>query len=800
MYQVSLFINTWSKTPTTITFEDFFAMVRNGHWKVPTEGHRSCLAKDRKHDAQTIKDSMACVIPAGICKNGHAKNNLTSLSLALCIDIDHTDEQTKDIFVRACLLEYVLGAFISISGRGVKLFIRIDIDGVNDYPAIYEATAKLVSPVLGVENDGKCKDITHPCFGSYDPDAYYNGDAKAVNDFLPNGALTPRVTYAPVTSAPRTTCTPTSFSNGHPPAKAGNRISAAPFVQSYLTLYPAVTGDRNGTVFRLSCAACKRGIDRTELTTELVRTLEEDNFREPEIARTVKSAYQNIMTAAETESFENPPSNSSKVQKSVIGFSENENPAEKEDEIIGEELREQTPTFPDEIYDLIPAIFKECVSIARDERERDGLLLSCITTISSMLPSVNIRYNRRNYQPNIYCIVVASSGANKNLIGYGIRLHKHYCEYWEKQSLKIEKEYKKALRDYTLSLQAIRKKNTAATNLPDEPEEPKLAFPLIPADISRAQLITHLINNQSCSSLLTSTEASSVSTARNQDYGHFDDILCKAFEHELISSSYKINGRHPLKVEYPSLSAFLTGTPSSLILFIPTMETGLYNRFLINTFRLPAAWQDVFAEEKVRADDLFNELSMRFAQMALFLKECRSRAKQPDKQKDSPTEVKLTDTQKKEFNRVFTQLLKDTDQLGNDDLLGVVKRYGVITARICCIFSAIDKGTMRMETPEVYCSDAHFKAALAIVLCCFEHSKLVSTSVKSSAEDTKPLQSPDNLSRLLTKLKKSFSAKEACALGEELNLSRSTVYYLLNKGIKAGRISKLGHGSYILKI
>ena len=61
---------------------------------------------------------------------------------ALCIDIDHTDEQTKDIFVRACLLEYVLGAFISISGRGVKLFIRIDIDGVNDYPAIYEATAK----------------------------------------------------------------------------------------------------------------------------------------------------------------------------------------------------------------------------------------------------------------------------------------------------------------------------------------------------------------------------------------------------------------------------------------------------------------------------------------------------------------------------------------------------------------------------------------------------------------------------------------------------------------------------------
>ena len=205
MYQVSLFTNTWSKSSTAISIEDFFAMVRNGYWKVPVEGHRNCLAKDRKHDAQTIKDSMACVIPAGVCHKGHAKNNLTSLSLALCIDIDHTDEQTKDIFVRACLLEYVLGAFISISGRGVKLFIRIEIDGANDYPAIYEATAKLVSIVLGVETDGKCKDITHPCFGSYDPEAYYNGDAKAVNGFLPNGALTPRITHTPDTSSSDTT-------------------------------------------------------------------------------------------------------------------------------------------------------------------------------------------------------------------------------------------------------------------------------------------------------------------------------------------------------------------------------------------------------------------------------------------------------------------------------------------------------------------------------------------------------------------------------------------------------------------
>lgn len=95
-------------------------------------------------------------------------------------------------------------------------------------------------------------------------------------------------------------------------------------------------------------------MDSDELTAELVRTLEEDTFREAEIARTVKSAYQTITTAEEPENSEILPAKSDKVQKSTIRLSENENPAEKEDEIIGEELREHTPTFPDEVYDQIP--------------------------------------------------------------------------------------------------------------------------------------------------------------------------------------------------------------------------------------------------------------------------------------------------------------------------------------------------------------------------------------------------------------------------------------------------------------
>lgn len=784
MYQVSLFANTWSKAPTAISIEDFITMVRNGHWKVPTEGHRSCLAKDRKHDAQTIKDSMACIIPAGVCKNGHAKINLISLSLALCIDIDHTDEQTKDIFVRACLLEYVLGAFVSISGRGVKLFIRIDIDGANDYPAIYEATAKLVSSVLGVENDGQCKDITHPCFGSYDPDAYYNPEAQPVNAFLPKGAIGDGSMAALPNVWAGNTDRQARMLPANPGSPANGALSAAAFAQSFLNLYPAVKGDRHGSVFRLSCEGWKRGIHPDELAGELVRMLEEADFRETEIRRTVKSAYQHKEQIPATDNTSKLPANCQTVLLEKVTVAQEERTEEK---LSGEELRALTPTFPDEIYDWLPGIFTECVRMTQDKRERDGLLLASITTISSMLPTVSCRYNRRKYGTNLCSIIIAPSGNSKGIFAYGLHLHRDYDAYWEKLNIQAEATYKEECRKYEQAQQQARRGQGASDSNTGAhmtaPEEPKLLFPMIPPDISKAKLIQHLINNKKCSSLLASTEITTLSTARGRDYGQFDDVFCKSFEHEPVSSSYKITGQRPLKVERPYLSTFFTTTPAGLLGFTPSAEKGLYSRQLLYTFCQPVIWQDVFAEEEETMDDLFDLLSIRFCRMALFLME-------------SPTIVTLTDEQKRTFNERFKKLLTETDLLGNDDLLSVVKRHGVMAVRLCMIFTAIDKATLGMDAPTVACSDAHFKAALAIVECCLEHSKLLISSLKSSSEEVPPLQAANHLQLFFNDLPTEFTTETAMDIGKELDISERCVYRILRKAVKENKINKLSHGLY----
>lgn len=78
---------------------------------------------------------------------------------------------------------------------------------------------------------------------------------------------------------------------------------------------------------------------------------------------------------------------------------ENKNAIQEDEIISGEELREHIPTFPDKIYDCIPSIFKECVQIAKDEHEKDGFLLSLITTVSSIFPAVTTRYNHWKCHP-----------------------------------------------------------------------------------------------------------------------------------------------------------------------------------------------------------------------------------------------------------------------------------------------------------------------------------------------------------------------------------------------------------------
>ena len=89
------------------------------------------------------------------------------------MDFDDTGAEYKKELEKD---EYILSAFVSPSGNGVKALIKIPTNPVN-HQASFLALQKRY-PNL----DKGCKDVARICFESYDPKIYINLDSKVFTE------------------------------------------------------------------------------------------------------------------------------------------------------------------------------------------------------------------------------------------------------------------------------------------------------------------------------------------------------------------------------------------------------------------------------------------------------------------------------------------------------------------------------------------------------------------------------------------------------------------------------------------
>ncbi|MFR9262547.1 MAG: hypothetical protein ACLVL2_19110 [Bacteroides cellulosilyticus] len=70
---VSEFPSVRSKAPHTISIHDFIDTVRSDRFRQVVQDYRRLKAlPGHEAEAQKLKDGMPCIIPAGVCSNGHA--------------------------------------------------------------------------------------------------------------------------------------------------------------------------------------------------------------------------------------------------------------------------------------------------------------------------------------------------------------------------------------------------------------------------------------------------------------------------------------------------------------------------------------------------------------------------------------------------------------------------------------------------------------------------------------------------------------------------------------------------------
>jgi hypothetical protein len=179
--------NTAQRASAIVNLNDLATLIRNGAngLSETIKQARAVYNPENKSEYDGIKKHLPAFVPHRFDGTGRKLENLTSYSGRFIGDIDGLTAseaiQVRDYFAQS---EYVEMAFLSPSGRGVKVLIKTNTTDKSQARAVFEAVTGYFEPILSkalgrkITFDGSGKDATRLCYLSYDPDLYFNAGAE----------------------------------------------------------------------------------------------------------------------------------------------------------------------------------------------------------------------------------------------------------------------------------------------------------------------------------------------------------------------------------------------------------------------------------------------------------------------------------------------------------------------------------------------------------------------------------------------------------------------------------------------
>lgn len=794
---VSEFPGVRSKTSRTITIREFVDTVRSDRYRRQVLEYRRLKAlPGHEAEAQAIKENMPCIVPAGVCLNGHAVKDLSVHSGLLCVDLDHTDRRTQEVFGLACSLPFTYASIISISGEGIKMLVRVRMEDVRqDYARLYAAVGNAVSAHVGHPYDEKCKILTQPCFYSYHPEAYYNAEAVAFEmpEVVPASAIHESASSASASSASAASATATSATEKRKmllsaaeaiPGDVRGSVptSACGFIPRLLDDFernnPFRRGNRNDLALKLGRVAGSKGFSPDEM--EKLISLFSDryasgDFTAEDIRQRVVAGYQFVECLPKEQ--KEPARGQKGVRVTytpVYGSNEEDAPEvvlEKNDE-----LRADAPYIPDTVFASLPDFLIRCCRYTSDKRERDMALLGCLNSCSAIFPYVSFLYKRSLYSPHFYLASVAAAGAGKGIMAFTAILLDPTQEYYDQIRRANKKAYEQALLGWdSEQQQARREKRLPDINL--KPEEPKAQYLKISATTSKSRLIEHLATAGEVGCCMATTEINTMVSSLGQDCGKYEDILCKAAHHEEVSSSYKVDGE-PIVVKHPHLALNIAGTQEQFYIFFRSLEVGLFSRFAFYTRQQSQKWESCApGDEQVDLRGYFQSLGKELLEMHKVLLE-------------SPTLVTFSPAQWQLHTTLFSELLRRVLLEGRDSSGSLIRRAGLLGMRLAAILTIFRKWEDYRYAKEYCCTDADFRMAMDIVRTLVEHSLLLSTSLPDTNQPPVSMHRFHRLDEILSSLSKEFTYTDFVRSVQNTGMSESTGKRFLQKALKLQYIVK----------
>ena len=802
--KISEFGSVRSKQSQTISLQEYVNKVRSNTFKAQVEEYRRLAAlPGHEAEAQRVKDGMPCIVPAGVCSGGHAVKNLVKHSGLLQIDMDHTLLRTAEVCRLLCELPYVTVVHKSFSQNGVRAFVRVAAEDVmRNYEQLYAAVGEAVSRHAAHNYDSKCKILTQPSFYSWDADAYYNPDAETfkmqwgeetgketgtISETAANaGGTVSRGIISEVTDSGKAVSggaisgvTDSGVTNSE---KSASGATAPGFLVQFLNDFehrnPFRRGERNDLALKLGRVSRSKGFSKKELEEVIslfIRRYAATDFTAEDIRQRITAGYQFIDSLPQKT--EIPGEGSNRVHFPYDPAEPPDAGSEEEDLLEkNNELRAQSPYIPDSAYSGLPQFLKDCVQYASDPRERDITLLGSLNCCSALFPGVSFFYKNALYSSHFYHALVANAAAGKGVVAFILSLLDATQEYYDRQRRDQKKAFEKAQMAWEAEVhQALREHRSPDSD--KKPEEPKAKYLKTSSTTSKSRLLEQLATNGELGCHMSSTEINTLISSLAQDYGKYEDILCKAAHHEEISQSYKIDG-DPIVVPRPHLALIMSGTPEQFTGFFRSHENGLYSRFLIYTRQLNPHWETCApGEGRVDLREHFHTLGKKLFEMHKLLLE-------------SPTLVTFTPGQWERHTQQFGVWLKSALVEGKEFPTSIVFRHGLLAMRLASILTIFRKWDDYRYAKEYCCTDADFDTAMQIIATVIEHSLLLGTSLPDTGHPPVAMRKFHQFEDVLKKLPRIFSYIDFINAAKELGISVSTAKRYLRKAVEQELVVK----------
>lgn len=440
-------------------------------------------------------------------------------------------------------------------------------------------------------------------------------------------------------------------------------------------------------------------------------------------------------------------------------------------------LRGMMPCLPDDIYARLPEFLQKCVSYAGRSRERDITLLSALVACSALFYGVRFFYRDRYYSLHFYLAVVAPAGTGKGAMGLVANLldrtDAHYARLRSEQKKMFEADSQAWDEEVN---RAKREKRKANIDL--KPAAPRPQYFKISPNTSRSRLIESLAAADETGCIMVSTEIGTMSTAINQDYGAFEDILLKAAHHEQVDSSFRIDG-DPITARNPHLAMLLSGTQEQFAEFFRYLSSGLFSRWGFYTRGKESCFESCApGAQRVDLRTYFYDLGEELLQMHLGLQE-------------SPTCVTFSDEQWEEHTRLFSSLTRQADAEGRDAASGIIFRCGLQVMRIAATLTVFRKWDDYRYAKEYRCTDDDFYTAMEIGKTILQHSLLLSTSLPDCKNAPVRMHRFFRLQSVLNALPgEEFTYKNFVEKAAEQEVPLSTAKRMLKKAVENQFVDK----------